>query len=116
MDGGMIEAPESAADKPRKVSTSERYRTKIKTQATIIQQQAAELEDLRPKQSRGQRYKRQIMALRGEVEQLETLAHTLLGHLASAIQPGITDANRIRYRCMIQDIRETLQDNQQAAA
>jgi len=60
------------------------------------------------KQSRAQRMHRKVITLHAEVEQLETLAQTLLGHLEATIQPRMTDADRIRYRCMIQDIREEL--------
>ena len=66
---------------------------------------------LRP--SRNERHKRRIIALHGEVEQLQSLADTLLEHLEAAISPRITDADRIRYRCMIHDIRETLENKEQ---
>jgi hypothetical protein len=52
--------------------------------------------------------KRRVVALHGEVAQLQTLTETLLGHLEVAIRPGLTDADRIRYRCMIADIREEM--------
>ena len=103
----VITEPE--ADAPRKVSTSERYRRKIAAQAV-------ELDELRKKPNRGERLKRRVAALHGEVEQLQTLAETLLGHLEMAIRPGISDQDRIRYRCMIQDIRDELKDEQRAAA
>lgn len=62
------------------------------------------------KPSRAKRTKRALAALHGEVTELQTLAETLLGHLEAAIRPNITDAARIRYRCMIQDIRQELRD------
>jgi hypothetical protein len=105
----LITEPVPAEDKPRKQSTSERYRNKIKAQAS-------ELEGLRTKLSRSQRMQVRVRALHGEVEQLETLAHTLLGHLEAAIKPGLTDAERIRYRCMINDIQAELSADKRLAA
>lgn len=105
----LITEPATEPEGKRKQSTSERYRNKIKAQAS-------ELEGLRTKLSRSQRQKRALVALHGEVEQLETLAHTLLGHLAAAIKPGLTDAERIRYRCMINDIQAELSADKRLAA
>jgi hypothetical protein len=72
-----------------------------------------ETEDRPRKSTRFDRLKKRIGSLHSEVGELETLAKTLLGHLEQAIRPGITDAERIRYRCMIQDIRETLENKEQ---
>ena len=66
----------------------------------------------RKRPSRNERHKRRLAALNDEVVQLQSLADTLLGHLEAAIRPGLTDADRIRYRCMVQDIREELNNEQ----
>ena len=73
-------------------------------------------EGLKLRLSRSKRQQRKVAALQREVTNLETLVGTLLDHLEAAIQPSITDRDRIRYRCMIQDIRTELQDTQKAAA
>ena len=76
-----------------------------------------EADQVTPKKlSRYDRMKRRIGALAAEVESLDKLSRTLLGHLETAIQPDITDADRIRYRCMIEDIREELQGTHKAAS
>jgi hypothetical protein len=70
------------------------------------------VEEKPKKPSRTDRMRRRIQAFHSEVEQLQSLTDTLLTHLEAAIRPGITDADRIRYRCMIQDIREDLNQDQ----
>lgn len=62
----------------------------------------------KPKPSRTERQRRRLRAMHDEVTNLQALAETLIGHLEAAIRPGLTDADRIRYRCMIQDIRKEL--------
>ncbi len=62
------------------------------------------------KPNRSQRMKRALTALHGEVAELQALAHSLLGHLEEAIRPSLTDADRLRLRCMIQDIRDELNE------
>lgn len=47
-----------------------------------------------------------------DIEALETLVGTLLGHLERATQTDLTDPDRIRYRVMVNEIRSALADDE----
>ena len=55
--------------------------------------------------SRTRRPQLKIECIYSEIETLQELVEALLSALDRTIQPTITDADRIRYRCMVQDIR-----------
>lgn len=64
--------------------------------------------------SRRQRQGRKIKCMSRELDTLQELIGALLNALDRTIQPSITDADRIRYRCMVQNIRQELNDEKAA--
>ena len=66
----------------------------------------------KPKHTRTQRYQRRIAYLNGDIAALEKLVGKLLGHMESMIDPTVTDKDRVRFRVMIDDIRDTLAEGE----
>jgi hypothetical protein len=56
------------------------------------------------------RLKDQREYLRKDIAALESLVQTLLSHLERATEPGVTDADRVRFRHMVNEVRGALSD------